>query len=191
MRKIDEAKRKLVIQAVFEITYDEGITNLSIGKIAKRAGVSKATIYVYFENKTDMLGKIYLEVKRLTDEGLSAKIDSSLPYKKRVRNGVEHFANRFISYPLQANFMRAVQANPSEVEPEILKSSEKLAQPIMDLFNEGVEKGYWITNDQRIVISILFSPIAQLIEYYFKKGQSVPEKQLTEMLDILVNSLVE
>ncbi|WP_125588973.1 TetR/AcrR family transcriptional regulator [Companilactobacillus jidongensis] len=192
MRKIDETKRKLVVQAVFEVTYEEGITNLSIGKIAKKAGVSKATIYVYFENKTDMLGKIYLEVKRRTDEGLSEKLRDSDSYKVKVRNVLEHFARHFVAHPLESNFMRSVQSNCNLVDPEVLETSEKMAQPVTDLFEEGVKSNQWVTNNPIILFAILLSPLVQIIEYYFRKGQSVPDNELTELLDILVkNSLVD
>ncbi|MDB4867155.1 MAG: TetR family transcriptional regulator [Cohnella sp.] len=35
-----------------------------MSKIAKKAGVSASTIYVYFENKEDMLNKLYLSIKK-------------------------------------------------------------------------------------------------------------------------------
>ena len=76
MRKIDEGKKERVKQAVFEITRDEGIAALSFGKIAKCAHVSSGTPYVYYKDKTEMLGKIYLEVKELIDKGLKAAIDA-------------------------------------------------------------------------------------------------------------------
>ncbi|WP_094092917.1 TetR/AcrR family transcriptional regulator [Paenibacillus physcomitrellae] len=38
-----------------------GFAETSISKIAKKAGVSAATIYIYYENKEDMLSKIYFE----------------------------------------------------------------------------------------------------------------------------------
>lgn len=192
MRKIDETKRKLVVQAVFDVTCEEGITNLSIGKIAKRAGVSKATVYVYFDNKTDMLGKIYLGIKRRMDDGLFEQINTSDPYQKRLRMTLEHFANFFILYPIESDFMRSIQANPNLVDPEILKASETMAKPVRDLFNEGIEKHLWVSNDPVILFAILLSPLIQIIEYYYNQNQPVPKNTLTELLNILVkNSLVD
>lgn len=192
MRKIDETKRKLVVQAVFDVTCEEGITNLSIGKIAKKAGVSKATVYVYFDNKTDMLGKIYLDIKRRMDDGLFEQINTSDSYPKRVRMALGHFAKFFISHPIESDFMRSIQANPNLVDPEILKTSETIAKPVMDLFNEGIEKHLWVSNDPVILFAILLSPLIQIIEYYYNKNQPVPDDTLTELLDLLVkNSLVD
>jgi len=190
MRKIDEAKKQAITKAVFQITYDEGITNLSIAKIARQVGVSKATMYVYYADKTDMLSKIFLEVKQLMDSGLDEKLNNSLPFKQRVYNAVSHFAEAFVKYPYEANFMHTILDNPALVNDGVIEQSQKMVQSLYDLFNEGVENGYWITNDMEILIAILFSPVVEFIESNFKMGQSVPKDRLTELIDILIRTNV-
>lgn len=190
MRKINEAKRQAIIEAVYHITYNEGITNLSIAKIAKQVGVSKATMYVYYDNKTDMLGKIFLNVKELMDEGLDSLLSPEFSFEQRVKNVLTHFADKFVKYPYQANFMRAIQANPDLVDPAVIKQSEKMAGSLNLLLDEGKKNHRWVTDDTLILISIVFAPIANYIEKFFKMGQSVPEDKLAELVDILVKSNV-
>ena len=55
MRTIDTAKRDKVIQTVLQITMEEGLAALSFDKLAKRAGISSGTPYVYYKDKTDLL----------------------------------------------------------------------------------------------------------------------------------------
>jgi len=40
-----------------------GIGATSVGAVAKEAGVSAGTIYLHFEGKTDLLQKVYLQIK--------------------------------------------------------------------------------------------------------------------------------
>lgn len=190
MRKIDETKRAAITKAVFQITYDEGITNLSIAKIARKVGVSKATMYVYYADKTDMLSKIFLEVKGLMDEGLDQLLAKDLPFDQRVKSALIHFADKFVAYPYEANFMRAITDNPSLVKAGVIEQSMLMVQSLMDLFDEGVTNGYWVTDDLEILVALIFSPIQDLTETYFKKGQSVPKQKLTQMIDILISSNV-
>lgn len=188
MRKIDEAKRDAITKAVFQITYDEGITNLSISKIARQVGVSKATMYVYYQDKTNMLGKIFLEVKSLMDSGLNETIKKDLPFKKRIDLTLKYFADKFVQYPYESNFMRAILDNPDLVDPEVIEKSQRMVQSLYDLFKEGVENGHWLTNDIELVTSILFSPIEQYTEAYFKKNQPVPQQKLDELIEILIQT---
>ena len=61
MRKRDDDKERRIKEAVISLILQEGFHGASISKIAKIAGVSPATVYVYFENKEDMLQDIYRE----------------------------------------------------------------------------------------------------------------------------------
>ena len=47
MRKKDDEKRNNIKKAVVEVILEEGMNGASISKIAKSAGVSPATVYIY------------------------------------------------------------------------------------------------------------------------------------------------
>jgi len=57
-------KREALIKATIELVNNNGFHATSMSKIAKMANVSPATIYLYFENKQDLINKVYLEVKK-------------------------------------------------------------------------------------------------------------------------------
>jgi AcrR family transcriptional regulator len=59
MRKKDDEKQRSIKEAVVKLILQEGFHGTSISKIAKEAGVSPATVYIYYENKETMLQDIY------------------------------------------------------------------------------------------------------------------------------------
>ena len=61
MRRRDDEKQRRIKDAVMQLILEEGFAGASISKIAKRAGVSPATVYIYYENKDEMLRELYLE----------------------------------------------------------------------------------------------------------------------------------
>lgn len=61
MRRKDDEKAQRIKEAVIEVVLEEGFGGASISKIARRAGVSQATVYIYHENKETMLRTIYIE----------------------------------------------------------------------------------------------------------------------------------
>src|SRR5699024_7513431 len=75
MRKIDKNKQRAIKQAVFDLSQSEGLFNMTTAKIAKTAGVSPATIYLYYQDKTDLLSRIYEEVKTNLHDGLDKVIN--------------------------------------------------------------------------------------------------------------------
>ena len=65
VRVKDENKQQRIKEAMVSLILREGIDGTSISKIAKEAGVSAATIYVYYENKEEMLAEIFREYAHL------------------------------------------------------------------------------------------------------------------------------
>ena len=61
MRRKDDVKQNSIKKAVVKIVLEQGMHGASISKIAKAAGVSPATVYIYYENKDLMLRSIYHE----------------------------------------------------------------------------------------------------------------------------------
>ena len=47
----DSAKRRQILDGARKVFLAQGFDGASMGEIAKAAGVSKGTLYVYFQNK--------------------------------------------------------------------------------------------------------------------------------------------
>ena len=54
----DSAKRRQIVEGARKVFLDRGFDAASMGDIAKMAGVSKGTLYVYFKNKEELFGAI-------------------------------------------------------------------------------------------------------------------------------------
>ena len=60
--------RKTISTAAEQLFLKKGIENTSMSDIAEAAGYSKATLYVYFQNKEELVGFLVLEsMRRLYD----------------------------------------------------------------------------------------------------------------------------
>lgn len=117
MREKDQSKKAKIIQAVFEIVDRDGLAGLSFGKIAKWAGISSGTPYVYYRDKTDMLSQIYVATKQQLESGLDEQLAQTDSTKEQLITCLEYFARQYIKYPLQANYIMAIHAAPELITP--------------------------------------------------------------------------
>ena len=69
MRTRNQAKYGAIIDATIKLTNELGFDGISISKISKKAKVSPATIYIYFENKEDLFTKLYIDIRNKMSEG--------------------------------------------------------------------------------------------------------------------------
>lgn len=189
MRKIDESKKERIKQAVFEITRDEGIAALSFGKIAKLAAVSSGTPYVYYQDKTTMLSDIYLDVKQLIDTGLQDAINVGATTEERLYNAVNHFASQFLAHPLEANYLNAIRNNPKLITPEAIRQGNRLANPLNQLFQDLVDEGQLVTNNQEAVTVLLFAPFTMFLQQRFVANQPVLLSELQTIIQLSMQGL--
>ena len=54
---VEEDKKKRILDAALKLFIENGIDNTSISLISKEAGVAAGTLYLYFENKVDLIGE--------------------------------------------------------------------------------------------------------------------------------------
>lgn len=59
MKNKDENKNNLILDAAAKLVLEQGLFGLSIAKVAKLVNISQSNIYIYFENKDDLLKKLY------------------------------------------------------------------------------------------------------------------------------------
>lgn len=116
MRKKDDEKEKSIKEAVIKLILKEGFHGTSISKIAKEAGVSPATVYIYYENKEVMLQDIYLEYSEEIFNHLLSKLNDYMDgqkliemlvseYYMYIRENCEvfHFVDQFSNCPALSN----------------------------------------------------------------------------------------
>lgn len=82
MRYKDNNKLNRIFNSTLEIATFEGLPETSVSKIAKKANISSSTIYVYFENKEDLLIKLYVHVKKDMSEKIFKDIYNCDTFKK-------------------------------------------------------------------------------------------------------------
>jgi AcrR family transcriptional regulator len=92
----DSAKRRQIMDGARTVFLARGFDAASMGEIAKAAGVSKGTLYVYFPSKEELFGAIVREECKTQAEGLfefDANNDVEVVLN-RLGNGYVHFLCR-------------------------------------------------------------------------------------------------
>ncbi len=75
----DPAKREQILDGAKRVFMEQGLEAASMNDITRAAGVSKGTIYVYFENKEDLFGAMIERERRRLTETIRHALDSGQP----------------------------------------------------------------------------------------------------------------
>ena len=129
-------KRNALIRATIELVNNNGFHAAPMSKIAKMANVSPATIYLYFENKQDLVNKAYIEVKAEYTQYAFATYN----VESTVEKGFETIWKRIADFKLKdsENAMFLAQCdNTPMIDEASRKEGIKHLQPLLDLWERG------------------------------------------------------
>src|ERR1700744_2882924 len=98
MRPKNLEKEEAIRTMALQIIADEGLENLSMQKLAKAANISPRTIYLKYENKEDLLVKLFIEevlgaYELAAITGFDETMDFATGMKKLWLNGFNYFKN--------------------------------------------------------------------------------------------------
>ena len=108
----EDNKEKRIFDAALKLFVEKGIDNTSTSLISKEASIATGTLYLYFENKVDLINKLYISKKKeildliCTDPSASTLSYESL--EKLWMEAVEWGVNN----PHAFRFMTQMESSP-------------------------------------------------------------------------------
>ena len=91
MRNKDYDKQNRIKEAMIRLILRDGIDGTSMSKIAKEAGISPATIYVYYDSKEDMLSEVFREYARKSYDYLMERIHPAMSANELIEAIVKSY----------------------------------------------------------------------------------------------------
>ena len=156
MRIKDINKQEAIISATVELVNEIGFVSSSVSKIAKKANVSPATIYIYYKNKEDLLISTYVEIKKKMSLAILKTFDESKPFRDILNNlwvnGFEFVKENRALYQYSEQFSSSPYSDLVSH-----KELEKHFEPIINVLQNGIE--------QKVIKDVPFDILATFIFY--------------------------
>ena len=158
MRIKDLHKQEAIIEATVSLVNEIGFASSSVSKIAKKANVSPATIYIYYRNKEDLLVSTYIEIKKKMSIALLNNFDNSKPFRDVLqnvwKNGFKFVGKNLSLYQYTEQFGSSPYSdlvNHSELE--------KHFEPFVKVLQNGIEQKVIKDVPFDILATFIFFPI--------------------------------
>lgn len=185
--------RENIASAASQLFLEKGIAATSMDDIAKAAGYSKATLYVYFENKEEIVGLLVLQsMQKLYD-----CISSALIQQETTRARYDLICRGLVEYQEEYPFYFKMVLDKINIdfenhnylpeEKETYQIGEKINAKIKDFLLSSMELGD-LRRDLEILPAIfnfwgMLSGIIQLAankEEYIKETMGLSKEQFLE-----------
>ncbi|MGD8764128.1 MAG: TetR/AcrR family transcriptional regulator [Desulfobacteraceae bacterium] len=161
MRIKDDEKEAALFEATVKLVNEIGFASSSVSKIAREAGVSPATVYVYYKNKEDLLVSTYIAIKLDFSKAMLSGFNDRLPIRDILRNVwfnmFEYISNNLEYYKFVEQFSSSPYSslvNRQEVEQYFV--------PLIKVLQTGIEQKIIKNVNFDILTTFLYYPITVL-----------------------------
>jgi len=168
-----------IAQEAIKLFSKKGIVNTSMDEIAGEAGYSKATLYVYFRNKEDIVGFIALKsMTELRDTILKA-LNNEETLEKKFFSLCQALVSYQEDYPgffdRSLNYIGIDTDNEgNSVLNQAYRAGEEINSAIIEYYNKGVQEGTFkqVDNPLEIIFQI-WGMISGLIKIAKEKEEYI------------------
>ncbi|WP_293303798.1 TetR/AcrR family transcriptional regulator [Pedobacter sp. UBA5917] len=196
MRPKNLEKEEAIRSIALQIISDEGLENLSMQKLAKAANISPRTIYIKYENKEDLLVKLFIEevlgtYEKAVLENFNPEMNFSDGMKKLWLNTFNFLKNNKPAFSLIQYGKSSPLLNKAFQEKNIQQGS--FFSPIHTFLKNHVKAGLIPDLPHDVHRALLFSPIQDLVAEYFdhlnREQQIITEEVILTCCEIVIKGI--
>jgi TetR/AcrR family transcriptional regulator, multidrug resistance operon repressor len=195
MRTRDENKEQAVYDTALEMLVHKGFDGLSMQKLAKAAGVSPATIYIYFKDRDDLILKIYQRESQKMFDAMLKDFDPSAPFEAGLKRQWMNRAKYSIENPLSAHFLEQIKYSP-HFDPFQRKADPKFLTAMREFVHNAIKRKELVKLTVEIYWAIAFAPLYQLVKMHMsargfpgREKFYLDEKVMNQTLKLVIKAL--
>lgn len=184
-----ENLRQEIMDAAREMFVAEGYANVSMRKIADKIGYSATTIYLYFEDKNDLLHQICEQTfARLAQNIKAIYMLSDNPLEK-LRSGLREYIHFGLKHPSQYEivFITPLPVNP---ESDFEASNGRMAfDTLRTVITECIAANLLRVNDVELISQTLWAGIHGVTSLLIQHG-NFPFVERERLVDSVIDTLI-
>jgi TetR/AcrR family transcriptional regulator, multidrug resistance operon repressor len=195
MRIRDENKEAALLEKAIEMIVEQGFDGLSMQKLAKAAGISPGTIYIYYKDRDDLIIKLWeSEVKRMMEASLKG-FDPKMHFDEGLKIQWMNRARFYIDNPMTAHFIEQMKYSPY-YEQCRGRVDKRFLAAMHEFVHNAIERKELVKLPVEVYWSVAFAPLYSLVKFHMSgRGLTgteefeLTEKMLNQTLGLVLKAL--
>jgi len=165
------SRREVIEEHLLEVAAKRfasaGYRQTTLEDIARHAGVAKASMYRYFENKQELLAKIFIKVANTLASSIQPLLTEPLAPEEKLRRTLQELLRTIggnvalftVFYGEEADLPQRLRAEIEEVRRRFFTNMERI-------FAEGMAQGAFRQLDAKLIVYAITGMCAWLHKWY-------------------------
>ncbi len=186
-RTRDQAKYDAIVKSSIQLINKVGFEGISISKIAKKAKVSPATIYIYFENKEDLFTKLYVDIRTKMSEGALEGLHEGMTTEEVFKSIWYHSFTFNLQHPEYLTYREHFEQ--TTMMRNIKPGDFKLFQTVDELLKRGVRENVIKDYPLPVLTAFAYAPIITLLKYHQAGVIKMDDDKIRQANEIAWNAI--
>jgi TetR/AcrR family transcriptional regulator, cholesterol catabolism regulator len=144
-----------------------GYRQTTLEEIARHAGVAKASMYRYFENKQELLAKIFIKVATTFARGLQPLLVAPLAPEEKLRRTVQDLLRTIGENGALFTVFYSEEADlPPRLRAEVTEVRQRFVANLESILNEGIAQGAFRQLNAKLIVYAIMGMCAWLHKWY-------------------------
>jgi AcrR family transcriptional regulator len=166
-------KAQAIRQQALAMIVEEGFHGLSMPRLAARVGIAPGTIYLYFQNRQDLLDTLYLEVRHRGDVAMLASFEPTMPLAQGLRVLWHNTFRYFVAHPLEFAFTEQFINSP-HIAAVAAREDPQFREQRRAFYHHARQQGELPDLPVEVYWSVAFAPLYQLIRFALQGSLHLP-----------------
>ncbi|WP_459615089.1 TetR/AcrR family transcriptional regulator [Bordetella sp. 2513F-2] len=182
-----------ILETAAQLFADEGYNAISLLDIADAVGLSKTTLYHYFDRKEDILGTIVVSTVRELSEYVEEAVSHHESPQDRLVAFMEAQAEFFEKH--QASFQVLLTRSANLREPKMrdvaIEWRVNYENTIRQIVRDGVTAGVFHGRNPDAVVRAVISSVYWMARWYRPSGKQTAREIAREYAQIFLHGIVK
>lgn len=181
---LDQLLRKEIVQVILAMIHAD--TPITMDEVARQCGVSKGTLYNYFQNKDELLDHVHQAILDPLLESHRQIFESPEGPLTRLLNFIDSV---FATHESISTYFQFVWQNKT-AEKVYRERVELLMHPLAKVCQEGIDTGEFINVDPYILAEMIYGTAIGTLTTLNYRDVVVDREKMLQDVKNLINKIV-
>lgn len=184
-----ELRRYEILRSLGLVLQERGLAGITMEEIARKLGMTKGSLYYYFEDKDDLLYQCHLRCIPVSMKALRKSKSKTLPPDIRLRELLAAHVRGITDEVYGAVILTDLESISPPRRRRIVALRDAFERGVRDIIREGIEQGVFRKVDIKLAGFALLGAINWIPKWYDPRGRLSSVEIAEQFADFFVSAL--
>lgn len=175
-------KCDLILAATLKLLASRGFHGFSIRDVAKEAGVATGTVYLYFEDREDLIKKLHSQIIATVGQEVFIAVEKEMSLYQQFQGMCRRFWGLFQQQPEMILSKGQFDHLPADLLRSRHEEAKVVLEPLFTFFIRGREQQVLKDFPDEILFSLAFEPYFEIARKSLQGFVTVDEAMLEKII---------